>query len=101
MVKLCRRCPPYDAHREEECMDPLIKALLPVFVAGFAVQRVLELLDPLLVRLALDDSWKKFVLGLVSLGLGLTAAFAGGLRVLQPLGAAGTVALDALLTALI
>jgi preprotein translocase subunit Sss1 len=57
-------------------MDQLIVALGPVFVAGFAVQQFLEILTAVL---NLDskpsfEKFKKVILGVVSLALGLLLA---------------------------
>ncbi len=57
-------------------MDKLIVALGPVFVAGFAVQQFLEILTAVL---NLDskpsfEKFKKVILGVVSLALGLLLA---------------------------
>jgi len=65
-------------------MDKLVTALGPAFAAGLAIQQLLELLDPV-VGEKLGNS-KKIVLNLVTLGIGLVLAFAGGLQVLEPLG---------------
>jgi hypothetical protein len=66
-------------------MENLIKALGPAFAAGFAVQRLLEIVDALMS--AREPGKKKpAVLGVVSLVIGVALAFAGKLRVLVPLG---------------
>jgi hypothetical protein len=82
-------------------MDTLVAALGPVFAAGFAVQRLLEILDPLLDKIKLIKDNKKIILGLVSLVIGFILAFGIGLRVLQPLGVSGADLLDVFVTALI
>jgi len=80
-------------------MDKLVMALGPAFAAGFAVQQLLELLDPIVDKIKGD---KKLILGVVSLVIGLVLAFGAGLRVLQPLGVANVnFVLDAFVTALI
>jgi hypothetical protein len=79
-------------------MDKLVMALGPAFAAGFAVQQLLELLDPLLDRIKVD---KKLLLGVMALVAGLVLAFGAGLRVLQPLGVANADFLDAVVTGLI
>lgn len=84
-------------------MEKLVAALGPAFAAGFAVQRLLEILDPIVNRVA-GETHKKTVAGIVSLVFGLAAAFIAGLRVLGPLGVAsgrGIDALDAVVTGLI
>ena len=49
----------------------VVESLAPAFSAGFALQRLIELLDPLTNRLG---NWKKPVLGWSSFVIGLTAA---------------------------
>jgi hypothetical protein len=51
-------------------MHDLIQALTVPFVAGFIVQRFLEILDPITVKFIKDANTKKIVLGLVSLAIG-------------------------------
>lgn len=75
----------------------LIKALGPAFAAGFAVQRLLEILDPLVEK----AKNKKAILGVASLIAGLILAFAGKLRVLLPLGTDIGAVLDYLVTGLV
>lgn len=82
-------------------MDKLIIALGPAFAAGFAVQRLLEILDPIFEKVkALKDN-KKIAVSIISLAFALALAFGIGLRVLQPLGVANADFLDGLVTALI
>lgn len=80
-------------------MDTLVTALGPAFAAGFALQQLLEILDPLIEKIARD--WKKTLLALVSLAFGLILAFGAGIRVLVHLGYAGIDLWDAVITALI
>jgi hypothetical protein len=82
-------------------MDKLVMALGPAFAAGFALQRLLEILDPLLDKIKLIKDNKKIILGLVSLAVGFILAFGIGLRVLQPLGVSGADPADIIVTALI
>jgi hypothetical protein len=82
-------------------MDTLVIALGPAFAAGFAVQRLLEILDPLLEKIPLVKKYKKIILGIVSLIIGLILAFGVGLRVLRPLGVVNADVLDGAVTALI
>jgi len=82
-------------------METLVKALGPAFAAGFAVQRLLEILDPVLEKVQLFTDYKKITLAVISLIVGLALAFGVGLRVLRPLGAADSDLLDAVVTALI
>ncbi len=68
-------------------MEILIKALGPAFAAGFAVQRLLEITDPILSGRIKDETVKKKWLGSLSLVVGFLLAYAAQLRVLAPLGA--------------
>jgi hypothetical protein len=81
-------------------MEQLVVALGPAFAAGFAIQRLLEILDPVFEMQRVKES-KKMILGLVSLAVGLLLAFGIELRVLQPLGVVSSDYLDALVTGLI
>jgi len=83
-------------------MDKLITALAPVFAAGLAIQQLGEILSPLIDRMSAD--YKKIIVGVVSLTLGLLLAFTAKLHVLQILGvtpAAGLDFIDAIVTGLI
>lgn len=82
-------------------MEKLVMALGPAFAAGFAVQRLLELLDPVFDAVESIKSAKKVVLGLVSLAFGVVLVFSFGLSVLQPLGINGSRILDGIVTALV
>jgi len=82
-------------------MDTLLVALGPAFAAGFAVQRLLEILDPVLESAKGLKDHKKTVLGLTSLIAGLALAFGLGLRVLEPLGVASAPIIDGVVTALV
>jgi hypothetical protein len=80
-------------------MNPLAESLAPVFIAGFALQQLLELLDPVLERLLKPHkAWLMSALAF-SLGLGITLVL--GLRVLAPFGLTRGDWLDAVLTALL
>jgi hypothetical protein len=79
-------------------MDKLVTALGPAFAAGFAVQQLLEILDPLLDKITKD---KKLLLGIVSLIVGLVLSFGAGLRVLEPLGSTASTFWDAIVTGLV
>ena len=81
-------------------MDTLVKALGPAFAAGFAVQQLLEVLDPLIIKI-IGNADKKLVLGIVALIFGLILAFGTGLRVLEPLGVANAGLWDTLVTGLV
>ena len=82
-------------------MDKLVVALGPAFAAGFAVQRLMEILDPILEKVKFFQDYKKIILGVVSLIVGLALAFGVGLRVLHPLGVTNADFLDAITTGLI
>ncbi len=82
-------------------MDKLIIALGPAFAAGFAVQRLLAILDPTLEKSKFFKDHKRVILAWVSLTVGLILAFWAGLRVLKPLGYQSTDFIDGIVTALI
>lgn len=81
-------------------MDRLVLALGPAFAAGFAVQQLLEILDPIVNKI-IGAADKKLVLGLMSLIVGLILAIGAGLRVLQPLGVINADVLDIIVTGLV
>jgi hypothetical protein len=80
-------------------MDKLITALAPVFAAGLAIQQLGEILDPILDKVG--PTYKRVVLALVSLSLGLIVAFGANLHVLALLGAPDDDVLNPLVTGLI
>ena len=80
-------------------MDKLVTGLGPAFAAGFALQQLLEILDSFFLKRL--QNYKKPILGIVSLVVGLVLAFGAGLRVLQPLGLADADFWDAIVTALV
>jgi hypothetical protein len=83
-------------------METIVLAFGPAFAAGFALQKLLEIFDPLIERLVKgDEKTKKIFLGLVSLAIGLVLAFGAGIRVLTHLGYMGHDLWDAGITALI
>ena len=65
-------------------MDKLITALGPAFAAGFAVQQLLEILDPIVDIIPINKIklGKRPFFGILSLIVGLVLAFGVGLRVL-------------------
>jgi hypothetical protein len=65
-------------------VDSLLKAVGPVFVASFALQQLLELLDPVLD--AIIQNHKKWILSVISFFGGLALALGLQLRILTPLG---------------
>jgi len=82
-------------------MDVLVIALGPAFAAGFAVQQLLQILDPILEKFKSIKNNKAVILGIVSLIAGLFLAFSAGLRVLRPLGVESADFIDGIVTALI
>ena len=81
-------------------METLVKALGPIFAAGFAVQQLLEILDPLIMKI-IGKADKKLVLSIVAFVFGLVLAFGTGLRVLEPLGFANAGIWDTIVTGLV
>jgi len=79
-------------------MDEFARAIGPIFIASFALQQLIELLDPILDA-ALGER-KKWILSVVSLVAGLALTFGLGLRVLGPLGSKVPDWADAIVTAL-
>jgi hypothetical protein len=63
----------------------LAATLTVPFAAGFVVQRVLEIIDPVTVRFIKDPNTKKIVLGFVSLGIGLALAAGMDLKIFHQL----------------
>ena len=55
-------------------MDRLVIGLGPAFAAGFALQRLLEIVDPLFARLGLKGDQKKLTLNLVAFVVGVGLA---------------------------
>lgn len=83
-------------------MAHLVTALAPAFAAGFALQRLLEILDPIFEKLN-NAQLKRILLGLISFAAGLGLAAWPKVRVLKELVAPDSVPsiLDYLVTALI
>lgn len=79
-------------------MDEMVRALAPAFVAGFALQQLLELLDPILDQFIKPH--KKWILSVTAIILGLFLTVALNLRILRHLGVARLPWLDVLITAL-
>ena len=79
-------------------MNPLVESLGPVFIVSFALQQLVELLDPILDKVIKPH--KGWILSAVSLVVGLLLTLSLGLRVLRPLGVTRLPWLDVLLTAL-
>jgi len=89
-------------------MSDLVTALGPAFAAGFAVQRLLEILDSWFLSSNMSSNkkpfltdYKKAVLATISLAAGFYFAFGASLRVLHPLGIASADMIDGTVTAFI
>ncbi|MGB2895185.1 MAG: hypothetical protein WBB65_03345 [Anaerolineales bacterium] len=80
-------------------MNPLVEAFGPVFIAGFALQQLIDLLDPILDRFL--KTQKAWLLSMISFVVGLILAVILGLRVLRPFGVTRVPWLDVLITALL
>jgi hypothetical protein len=96
----CSRGCSHPAKERRRRMDELLKALGPAFAASFAIQRLLEVLDPILSKVIKDEN-KKIVFGLISLIIGLVFAIGAPLYVLKALGVGDGGLVDAIVTALI
>lgn len=80
-------------------MDAIVTAFGPAFAAGFAVQRALEIADPLLSLLGdRFAQYKGTFIALLSIALGLTFAWLSPLSVLAPLGIKDAGLVDVLIT---
>lgn len=79
-------------------MDRLMEAVGPAFVASFALQQLIELLDPILE--AVVRTHKKWILSVVTLVVALLLAIGLELRILSLLGVSIADWADALITAL-
>jgi hypothetical protein len=79
-------------------MDELIQALAPVFVASFALQQLIELLDPILDQFIKQH--KKWILSVTAFIVGLALSLGLELRILHPLGVTRCAWVDMILTAL-
>jgi len=80
-------------------MNPLAEALAPVFIAGFALQQLIELLDPILERII--HSQKAWILSAFAFVVSLVITLVLGLRVLRPFGVVRAPWLDVLITGLL
>jgi hypothetical protein len=83
----------------------VVTALGPAFAAGFAVQQLLEILDPIVTAVIGVLKWsptiKKALMGVLSLVTGLVIAYAADLHVLQSLQSSGHVHGDRIVTGII
>jgi hypothetical protein len=68
---------------QEILVDEMIKNLAPLFVAGLAVQQLVELPDSLLSLSARYQKHKKAITKIVALGFGLFLAHSGQFHVLS------------------
>lgn len=82
-------------------MDALVSGLGPAFAAGFALQRLLEIVDPLLDRFNLEGERKKIAINIIAFLVGVGLASWGALRVLEELGAGAEEWVDVLVTGLV
>lgn len=79
----------------------VIDALAPAFAVGFAIQQLLELLDPIAGK-AVHGSAKKIALGLVALAVGvIAAAYVDAIRILAALGVVTDAWIDVTITGLV
>jgi hypothetical protein len=79
-------------------MDDIAAVLAPVFVASFALQQLLELLDPVLDTLI--KKHKKWILSAIAFAVALALCLGLRLGILGPLGVAVARWVDVLVTAL-
>jgi hypothetical protein len=79
-------------------MNELIDVLAPVLVTSFALQQLLELLDPILDKTIKEH--KKWILSIMSFIVGLVLSLFLELRILEPLGITRFPGVDVILTAL-
>jgi hypothetical protein len=79
-------------------MNDLATALAPAFVAGFALQQLIDLLDPVLDKFL--QPHKKWILSMVAIILGLFLTLALDFRILHALGITRLPWLDTLLTSM-
>ncbi|HEY46450.1 MAG: hypothetical protein AMJ88_01955 [Anaerolineae bacterium SM23_ 63] len=79
-------------------MNQLIEALAPVLIASFAIQQLIELLDPILDTVI--KAHKKWILSAVAFIAGLALTLGLELRVLAPFGITRFPWVDVILTTL-
>jgi hypothetical protein len=80
-------------------MNQFIEALAPVLIVSFAIQQLIELLDPILD--AVIKSHKKWILSVVAFIVALALTLGLGLRILAPFGITRFPWVDVILTTLI
>lgn len=83
--------------RKGDTVDELVRAMGPAFAAGLAVQRLVDILEPI----AMNLPFKKFFVNLLALAAGLWLAAGANLGVLKPLGADVARWIDVVVTGLI
>src|SRR5260221_13608098 len=71
-------------------MDELVKCLAPAFAAGFAVQRLLEVVDSVFGGFPKLGDWKKLAMVVASLILATVLSLVGGLHVLTCISPVGS-----------
>jgi hypothetical protein len=79
-------------------MNQLIEALAPVLIASFAIQQLIELLDPILD--AAVKPHKKWILSVMAFIVGLALTLGLELRILAPFGIMRFPWVDVILTTL-
>jgi len=79
-------------------MVDLVMAFAPAFAAGFALQQFIEIISPIF---NLVKEYKRVIINIFSLVIGLVLAFTADFRVLKYLGATGIDLWDAFITGLI
>lgn len=79
-------------------MNQLIEALAPILIASFAIQQLIELLDPILD--AVIKPHKEWMLSVVAFIAGLVLTLVLGLRILAPFGITRFPWIDVILTTL-
>ena len=80
-------------------MNPWAESLGPVVITGFALQQLLELIDPFLDRLIKQH--KGWLTSLIAFTVAVVLCVLLGLRALRPFGISGFAWLDTLITALL
>jgi hypothetical protein len=78
----------------------LVQSLLAPFAAGFVVQRVLEIADPLVTARIGNPNTKRSVMGLISIGFGLGLAFYADITIFHALGLCMSIGWDHVFSAI-
>ncbi|HYL72845.1 MAG TPA: hypothetical protein VEU96_01515 [Bryobacteraceae bacterium] len=82
-------------------MDELIKNLTPLFVAGLAIQQLVELPDAILSQSATYEKYKKPIIRIIAIVFGMWLVIEGNFSVIKAVGGSVPVYVDRLLSALI